>query len=84
MVCREFRKFTQWQVRRMRAAIDVTKWCASEFSGHDVGFHAAEQEFLERYQERLAKEWRLEYCNNICACRDDCELADAFEALEGY
>lgn len=79
MQCLEFKKLKDWQLDKLRDALDKAKWFASERCGHDVGIRAAESEFFVcEDTNKLFDMWRKEYCGKLCAERDYCGLAVLF------
>ena len=67
MNCLHFHEFMQRQRLLMQAAIDENKWYLSEQARHDVGYRAAEADFLQKHMAAIAVRYRSDYCG---ACGD--------------
>ena len=60
------------QRRLMQAAIDENKWYLSEQARHDVGYKAAEADFMERHMTAMAEQFRRNWCGGMCGDRGVC------------
>jgi len=80
-VCKEFPTFARAQLEHLRRCIDEHKWYRSEEVGHDVGLAYAEADFMDRHIERVAKEFRAEFCGERCVCREQCSVTDIIAEL---
>ena len=73
MICQHFHEFMTAQRGAMQHAIDENKWYLSEQARHDVGYKAAEMDFLEKHMTALAVQFRSNWCGGICEDRDGCK-----------
>lgn len=73
--CLDFRELKNWQVAQYRKAVDENRWYLSQRYNRCVGWHEAEQDFLEHGYYGCAEKWRIEYCGEICPIRSSCPLA---------
>ncbi len=74
--CSNLRGYLAQQRDYLRRAIDENKWYLSERQGHDVGIAAAQQHFIENHFDRVAHDFRLNYCRGACVLRTECPVAD--------
>jgi len=58
----------------LRNALDEHKWYLSERAHQDVGYSFAQLDFLEKYIQDWGKKFRLNYCNDMCSGRENCEV----------
>ena len=72
--CKCFSAFMSTQKVELRKEIDIDKWLLSEKAGRDVGWTAAERDYLEKHFEICAKKFRKKYCGERCEKRGECEL----------
>jgi hypothetical protein len=83
IVCTQFRALMKYQHRWLESAIDENKWYLSEDAGADVGPEKATDDFCQRHLDRVADQYRREYCTNLCNDRHVCALAPKVHELEG-
>jgi hypothetical protein len=67
--------FAREQVELLRRCIDEHKWYLSQQAGYDVGRHVAEADFTRTHADRVAAEFRQEFCQRRCGRRDLCRRA---------
>lgn len=72
--CVEYHSLMEFQVPRLKRAIEKNKWYLSELAGYDVGHEVAQADFLKHHFVRCANEWRSRYCSALCAAREGCTL----------
>jgi hypothetical protein len=63
------------QVERLRCCIDENKWYLSQKAGYDVGHGVAEVDFVHNHADRVAAEFRLDFCRWRCVRRAACRIA---------
>jgi len=62
------------QSQALRKEIELHKWYLSEQNGRDVGWAAAEVNYLERHFGRFAREFRYKFCHDQCERADYCDM----------
>lgn len=72
--CRCFAAFMRAQKDELRKEIDLDKWFLSEKAGRDVGWTAAERDYLERHFSVFAKKFRKRYCGEKCEAKGECDM----------
>ena len=68
-------QFTHEQVELLRRCIDENKWYLSQKAGFDVGRPVAEADFVRNHANRVAADFRREFCQTRCTGRELCRLA---------
>ena len=71
--CKCFTAFMKAQREELRQEIDIDKWILSEKAGRDVGWTAAERDYLEKHFAVFAKKFRKKYCGERCQPPLDCK-----------
>lgn len=74
MTCKSFHDFMQAQQSFLKKAIDENKWYLSEQAGRDVGLAPALDHFWQNHLDRVAHDFRMQYCQAECAERGSCDL----------
>ena len=69
------RDFFVIQAKIMERAISENKWYLSEKEHHDVGWEAAEDDFLRFYSSGFNAGYRACYCGLHCPNRHECAQA---------
>ena len=70
--CKHFDEFMSAQKGIIQKAIDENKWYLSQKAGYDVGWSKAEEDFIDNYLIKIAKEFRETFCGKICKDRENC------------
>ena len=83
MSCRCFNEYMAEARARLVRAVEENKWYLSERAGHDVGYQAAVDDFLNRHFDRFARELRLSFCLVQCKASAECALARSIGGLRG-
>jgi hypothetical protein len=77
--CRAFRDLKNWHIEQYQQAVCENRWYMSQKLRRRVEWEEAEHDFSSKGYYGCAKQWRLEYCGNLCACREKCLLAERFK-----
>jgi hypothetical protein len=80
-VCTHWHAYSRDQFPHIRRCIDENKWYLSEVAGRDVGYEVAEAHFVDNHLNRVAAEFRRDYCVTRCAGRDHCTMASLVDDL---
>ena len=72
--CICFVAYIREQKEALRKEIDLDKWYLSEKAGRDVGWTAAERDYLEKHFLIFAKKFRKQYCGEKCEAKSGCEI----------
>ena len=73
LVCIE-PKFMQTQSMCLRRCIEQHKWFLSEKAKHDVGWDAAQADFIQKFLPGFAAGFRASFCGLICQKRLFCAI----------
>ena len=69
------KQFYVVQAKIIKAAIEEKKWYLSEKEHHDIGWDAAEEEFIQTISAGFTAGFRVAYCSMVCPLRETCEVA---------
>jgi len=65
------------QAIKLRKHIQDNQYFMGEKEGHSIRWTDAEHDFLNQHFEEIARQMRLDFCNNTCHVAE-CELRDKF------
>ncbi len=77
-------QFAQAQVELLRRCIDENKWYLSQRAGYDVGHHVAEADFTRNHADRVAAEFRQDFCQKRCTGRELCRVSALVDDLNRF
>jgi hypothetical protein len=67
------------QRKLIEQSINENKYYMSEKENHDVGYTAAEQDFIDKHLSRVAKEFREFFCSRLCPDNKNCGWEKVFK-----
>lgn len=74
--CIQVKELLEAQKPHLERAINDNKWYLSEREHKDVGWNAAEYDFLENHLKSWAAGFKVCYCNYVCPNREDCKMKE--------
>jgi hypothetical protein len=72
--CKYGKQYLAEERIRMLEAIETERARLSRKAGRDVGVERAKTVFLRKHLAHFAKEFRREFCNDICRARATCRV----------
>ena len=66
MACKQLKQLLEIETTALREEIERDKWYLSEKEGHDIGWEAAEQHYINTHLNGWAAGFKSCYCNQVC------------------
>lgn len=80
--CQQYTVYLAAERESLRAAIAQNQWSLSRQTGHEVGESLAKRDFLDRFLNAFACQFRLDYCKT-CPLGAHCDVRRCADRLNG-